>query len=113
MVFKVQKVGSSCRSLKESIPNQGPAGVRTGGAGGSSISGPGGRSHIKSRKARLHSQSNEKLLKDSKMGGTEGVCVFTLAGLWGIDWWGWSTSCWNSEEVEKQEISELINVSNP
>lgn len=65
------------------------------------------------RKARLHSQSNEKLLKDSKTGGTESVCVFTLAGLWGIDWWGWSTSCWNSEEVEKQEISESINVSNP
>lgn len=24
-----------------------------------------------------------------------------------------SASCWNSEEVEKQEISEPINVSNP
>lgn len=30
------------------------------------------------RKARLHSQSNEKLLKDSKTGGMEVVCSFWL-----------------------------------
>lgn len=46
------------------------------------------------RKARLHSEGNEKLLKVSKTRGMEGMCVrelvlhfyeITLAALWGID----------------------------